>query len=80
MEESGGLAPLDDPSIWLEKIKSLKEDIMIVGHLPHLSKLTTVLLNVDREIVRITNSGVLCLEEEAGRWIIRWYITPDIIG
>ena len=79
IEEAEGLSPLDDPRLWLGRIKSLKEDIMIVGHLPHLSKLTTLLLNIDREVVKITNSSVLCLEEEAGRWIIKWYMTPDVI-
>ena len=31
-----GLAPLDDPEIWSGRIADLDEDILLVGHLPHL--------------------------------------------
>jgi len=77
--EAEGLSPLDDPNIWARKVGEFDEDIMIVGHLPHLSKLVAVLLNVDREAVKIRYSGILCLLDEDGRWIIEWYVTPDLI-
>ncbi|HEW93934.1 phosphohistidine phosphatase SixA [Candidatus Geothermarchaeota archaeon] len=77
--EAEGLSPLDDPNIWARKVGEFDEDIMLVGHLPHLSKLVTVLLNVDREAVKIRYSGILCLLDEDGRWIIEWYVTPDLI-
>ena len=77
--ESDGLKPLDDPMIWVERLKGIHEDLMIVGHMPHLSKLVSILLDSSREIVKIRNSGVLCLEDEEGRWVIKWYVTPDLI-
>jgi len=78
--ETDGLSPLDNPKIWLSRLSEYEEDIMLVGHLPHLAKLTALILNVDREVVKFRYSGVLCLyKEESGRWIIMWYITPDLI-
>lgn len=77
--ESDGLNPLDDPMIWVERLKDIHEDLMIIGHMPQLSKLVSILLDSSREIVKIRNSSVLCLENEEGRWVIKWYITPDLI-
>ncbi len=77
--EAEGLSPLDDPNIWARRISEFDEDIILVGHLPHLSKLVTILLNIDREVVKIRYSSVLCLLDEDGRWVIEWYLTPDLI-
>jgi len=80
VEAAEGLNPLDDPKIWSEKLNRINEDIMIVGHLPHLSKLTSQLLNVNTEVVEFRYSGVLCLEKgEDEKWIIKWYVRPEII-
>jgi len=77
--EAGGLNPLDDPTNWFEKLSKVEEDIMIVGHLPHLSKLTSKLLGVeDKEVVTFSYSGVLCLEKVEG-WKITWFIKPENI-
>jgi len=80
IESEDGLNPLDDPSTWRDKLIKIDEDIMVVGHLPHLSKLVSQLLNVDTEVVKFKYSGVLCLERgEDLKWVIKWYITPDVI-
>ena len=77
--EAEGLNPLDDPTNWFEKLSKVEEDIMIVGHLPHLSKLTSKLLGVeDKEVVTFSYSGVLCLEKVEG-WKITWFIKPENI-
>lgn len=77
--EEKGLAPLDDPIIWAEKLLNAKEDIMIVGHLPYLSKLASLLLIGDQEqvIVKFQMAGVVCLERNAdGQWHICWMTVP----
>lgn len=75
-----GLEPLDNPNIWREKLDNIDKNVMIVGHLPHLSKLTSLLLNINTEVVAFRYSGVLCLERRDDmKWIIKWYITPEII-
>ncbi|NIO83691.1 MAG: phosphohistidine phosphatase SixA, partial [Candidatus Aminicenantes bacterium] len=57
--ESDGLAPLDDPQIWVDRIADMREDIMLVGHLPHLSLLVSQLLSGDKDnsIIDFTMAG-----------------------
>lgn len=77
-----GLEPLADPKIWKSQLAETIEDIMIVGHLPHLSKLATHLLTVDeiKDVVTFRMASISCLERnESGGWTIRWMITPEII-
>lgn len=75
-----GLNPNDDPAIWAAKAEALAEDLMVVGHLPHLSRLASLLLTGDaqREVVKFRYSGVVKLEKAEAGWRLAWYITPEI--
>lgn len=82
IEQAEGLDPLADPKIFAERLKSLDEDIMVVGHLPHLSKLAGLLLTGDAGIepVRFRTAGIVCLErDEEGRWSLLWALRPEEI-
>ena len=74
------LEPLADPKIWKERLVEATEDIMLVGHLPHLSKLASSLLVGDenKEGVAFRMGGIVCLERDhQRRWTIQWMITPE---
>lgn len=80
--EAPGLAPLDDPEIWAARIAGLEEDILLVGHLPHLGKLATLLMGGDQEksAINFQMGGVVRLRrQEAGNWAVDWMIVPDIV-
>jgi len=80
--EEEGLEPLADPLIWVNKLRDIRENVMIVGHLPHLSKLLSILIVKDpeAEIVKFRYSSIVCLEQgEDEKWRILWIIRPDII-
>ncbi len=80
--EKEGLEPNADPSIWAEKLSIINENIVIVGHLPHLSKLTSLLVaeDTEKELVVFQYSNMVCLErDDKGKWRILWIIRPDII-
>lgn len=80
--ETDGLAPMDHPVIWAERLKDIKDDIMLVGHLPHLAKLASLLLcgNPEKEIVSFKMAGIVCLKrDDEGRWSLRWMITPETV-
>jgi len=80
--EEANLEPTADPSIWATKLSNLNENIIIVGHLPHLSKLVSLLVvnDSEKEIVRFRYSNMVCLERnDEERWRIMWIIRPDII-
>jgi len=77
-----GLNPMDDPSIWAHTVRSEEGDIMLVGHLPHLSRLTSLLLcgDTEREIIKFQNAGITCLSSnETDAWSLRWVLTPEMI-
>ncbi len=80
--ETDALDPLADPKIWANRLEESSEDIMLVGHLPHLSKLAgLLLLGKDIEIIKLAAGGVICLERnEKRRWTVLWAIRPDIIS
>jgi phosphohistidine phosphatase len=75
-----GLNPNDDPTIWLKRLEEI-DNIMLVGHLPHLSKLTSLLIFGSQEVetVKFRYSAPLCLVRQEKNWSIIWYITPEII-
>ena len=76
-----GLNPNDDPGIIAGKLSELGDGVMIVGHLPHLSKLVSLLVvsNSSIQVVNFRYSGVLKLRYLGERWVIDWYITPELV-
>jgi phosphohistidine phosphatase len=77
-----GLDPMDDPSIFANFLKVYTDDILIVGHLPHLERLASLLLtgNPDRRPIQFRNSGVVCLEKKSdGTWSLAWAIVPELL-
>jgi phosphohistidine phosphatase len=79
-EEAEGLRPMDDPAAWAERLEVMDRDTMIVGHLPHLPRLASMLLLSDssREILDLTPGTVVCLEK-TGAWRVKWMISPDTL-
>ncbi len=77
-----GLSPEDDPEPIAEEIEKTQTDLMIVGHLPFLSRLAGLLLcgSADAEPVLFEKAGVVCLQRnDDGLWQVNWLIKPDIL-
>jgi len=77
-----GLDPSDDPEATANFLKIYTDDALIVGHLPHLERLASILLTggPDQRPVKFTNGGVVCLEKEAGgKWTVVWALTPELL-
>lgn len=79
IEHIDGLAPLDDPAIWEQRMVAESTDMMLVGHLPHLSKLAGLLAggDADRAIVSFVPGGLVGLERVTAGWIV-WLVIPPI--
>jgi phosphohistidine phosphatase len=78
-----GLSPNADVNRIQRAVEQSKGDLMIVGHLPFLSKLASMLVNEDetRDVVIFQNACVVCLEKgDAARWRIVWTITPELLS
>ena len=82
LTETDGLNPLDDPRIWAERLKEVTDNIMLVGHLPHLGKLSAQILCGDKEkgIIDFKMGGIVCLKRfEDSHWSVEWMIIPEVI-
>ena len=80
--EAPGLAPLDDPEVWADRLALLDEDILLVGHLPHLGRLAALLMTGDKEknVVNFRMGGAVRLQRlAAGQWAVDWMVLPEII-
>jgi phosphohistidine phosphatase len=80
--ETDGLAPLDNPELWMKRTLERNEDMMLVGHLPYMGKLAALLLCGDKEknIVDFKAGSLLCLKlSEDARWTVEWMIVPEVI-
>jgi phosphohistidine phosphatase len=80
--EADGLAPLDNPGPWATRISAMDEDIMLVGHLPFLARLSAVLLSGDKGENRVDfKAGSLaCLKKsDDGSWSMEWIVSPEVI-
>ena len=79
--ESDGLLPMDDPEIWFGRLSKINEDIMLVGHLPHMEKLASLLLcrDKDRGIIKFEMGSIVCLKRfEEFNWAVEWIIKPGM--
>jgi phosphohistidine phosphatase len=77
-----GLSPLDDPNVWEDRLKREREDLSLVGHLPHMEKLASLLLCGDPEggVVRFRPGGVVALErDQEGAWRLIWAVVPSLV-
>ena len=82
VEERPGLSPLDNVRRIADEINVSTENLFIAGHLPHLAKLTALLVTANETftVARFQQGGVLCLErDDAGKWVIAWMVAPDIL-
>jgi phosphohistidine phosphatase len=82
ISEAPGLAPMEDPEIWAERIAKMDENIMLVGHLPHLGRLAALLMSGDKErtVVNFQMGGAVRLRHmERDQWALEWMIVPNII-
>jgi phosphohistidine phosphatase len=82
VSEVDGLAPLDDPAIWAQRLKDIPEDVILVGHLPHLDKLASLLLcgDKDKNIISYKMAGIVCLERtDTESYALQWMVTPEVV-
>src|SRR5215831_12322383 len=58
-----GMEPGDDPSTMANFLKVYTDDVLIVGHLPHLERLAALLIsgNPDLRPIAFQNGGVVCM-------------------
>ncbi|MFQ5682931.1 MAG: phosphohistidine phosphatase SixA [Candidatus Binatia bacterium] len=78
VREVNGLSPQDDPAIAVAELEAAEAPLMLVGHLPHLNRLVSMLLadGLKRENLDFPSATVVCLSRENGAWKLRWSLSP----
>ena len=79
--KADSLEPMADTQIWANRLEEQSEDIMLVGHLPHLAKLASQLLtqNQEKPVISFKQGGIVCLEKIERGWQVAWMVTPDLL-
>jgi phosphohistidine phosphatase len=74
------LKPNDDPSAAADLIAAQGKDILLVGHLPHLDRLSSLLLcgRAEAGIISFRMGAIACLEKE-DKWKMKWMLTPELV-
>ncbi len=80
IELASGLAPNDPAQPWLQRLNQEQGDLMLVGHLPHLDRLSSLLLcgNEQAGVIRFRNGAIICLERQSAHWAVEWILTPEM--
>ena len=79
--KADSLEPMADTQIWANRLEEQSEDVMLVGHLPHLAKLASQLLtqNQEKPVISFKQGGIVCLEKIERGWQVAWMVTPDLL-
>lgn len=76
-----GIDPMDDVTPFALNLDH-SSDIMYIGHLPFMQKLTSFLVSGRDEITvfKFQNGGVVCMDRDnnAKLWHIRWALMPKV--
>jgi phosphohistidine phosphatase len=81
VKEHDGLGPTDPVEPICETIETAGHDLMLVGHLPFVNQLASLLIADDEEAESIDfpAASVLCLQRDDDNWAVAWMLTPDIL-
>lgn len=77
-----GIAPNDDVEPMRARLQQESKNLMLVGHLPYLSRLVARLLGIEAErvVVQFQMGGVVCLDRNpSGQWVVRWLLIPELL-
>ena len=81
IQEISGIKPMDDVAACAAKIDP-DENVMLVGHLPFMERITSYLItgSIDQALIKFQNSGIVCLDKdpETQAWVIKWTLMPNI--
>lgn len=90
LRKTPGLLPEDDPVPLIEELLCVREDVLLIGHNPHLTFLAALLLTGQphHACIVFKKAGLLCLERVSGatarypggHWALSFYLVPRVAG
>jgi phosphohistidine phosphatase len=81
VDQANALAPNDDPAAWAKRLESEMEDLVLVGHLPHLDRLAALLLTgtSTRSVIAFRPGGLVGLCRTDAGWVVTVVLPPQEI-
>ena len=81
VQERPGLAPNDDPGDLARALQDASEPRLLVGHLPHLARLASLLVVGDaaRPILAFRMGALVALKREAEGFRLRFVLPPELV-
>jgi len=81
LKQIEGIKPMDDVPAIAPQLRP-DADLMLVGHLPFMARLTAYLITgrIEPPVFKFQNSGVVCLDKPPGQgnWAIVWALVPKV--
>jgi len=78
--QAEGLNPNDDPAVILGAIEQMGDGMMIVSHMPFVSRLCSSLLTGANDAEFASTPGTLfCLQKANGKWRLSCMLRPDVL-
>lgn len=76
-----GLAPMDDVASLAMELEPAS-NVMLVGHLPFMERLTSLLTTGSAafRVFKFQNGGIVCLDrdDDNEKWYIKWALMPKV--
>jgi phosphohistidine phosphatase len=81
VREVSGIKAMDDVAEYAANIDP-DENVMLVGHLPFMERLTSFLItgSIDQTVFKFQNSGIVCLDKDPEKqgWVILGALMPKV--
>jgi phosphohistidine phosphatase len=81
VDQMDGLKPMNNV-VPIAKKMGVKKNVMLVGHLPFMERITSYLTtgNKDITVFKFQNGGIVCLDKlpAPNGWVIKWTLMPNI--
>lgn len=71
---------MDDPGKAQAEIESAQEPVMLVGHLPHLSRLASAVVfgDPEQELLQLKTAAIACIVRVDEGFRLQWVLTPEL--
>jgi len=77
VREISGVCPDDDPSFLKSRVDAASQSVLLVSHLPYLSRLAGLMTTGDSErpVVEFAPATLVCLSRQANGWKFHWSLS-----
>lgn len=83
VEAISGIGPNDPVEKFANRLMNWDEDILVVGHLPFMARLVSLLVSdsVEKGVVSFSPGSIVYLESvDDGHFQVQWMLSPDLLS